>query len=282
MRRFIVGLLATVGFLTLLSIAGAIGFAIYGPLASKPLPSSMVLSLGLRTVPPETSSADLLSGGWWRGSRDITEMVELLWQGADDARVGGLYVEIGDEDAGLARVQELRQAIARFRGKGKLTIGFAESLGGNGAHVADYYLASALDQTWSPPGGGFGVTGLAVETPFLKGGLDRLGVHVEGGKRYEYKSAPDTFTEAGFTPPARENLQQLIDSLYAQFIDDVSRERHLAATKLRELIDAAPFDSERARQEGLVDRIGYRADAIDEVSQRAGSTRGLGAFADYA
>ena len=116
MRRFIVGLLATVGFFTLLSIAGAIAFATYGPLASKPLPSSMVLSLDLRKLPPETSSTDLLSGGLWRGSRDITETVELLWQAADDPRVAGLYVEIGDEDAGLARVQELRQAIAHFRG----------------------------------------------------------------------------------------------------------------------------------------------------------------------
>src|SRR5690242_18480279 len=55
MRRFIVGLLATVGFFTLLSIAGAIAFATYGPLASRKLPSSMVLSLDLRKVPPETS-----------------------------------------------------------------------------------------------------------------------------------------------------------------------------------------------------------------------------------
>src|SRR5882724_8705155 len=282
MRRFIVGLLATVGFFTLLSIAGAIAFVTWGPLASKPLPSSMVLSLDLRKVPPEASSSALLSGRLWRGSRDITETVELLWQAADDPRVAGLYVEIGDEDAGLARVQELRQALARFRGKGKFAIGFAESLGGSGAHVADYYLASALDQIWLQPSGGFGVTGLAVETPFLKGGLDRLGVHVEGGKRYEYKSAPDSFTETGFTPSARENLQQLIDSLYAQFIDDVARERRLPAAKLRELIDAAPFDSERAKQEGLIDKIGYRADVIDEVSQRAGSTRELVAFADYA
>jgi protease-4 len=282
MRRFIVGLLATVGFFTLLSVASAIAFAVYGPLASKPLPSSMVLSLDLRKLPPEASSADLLSGGLWRSSRDITETVELLWQAADDPRVAGLYVEIGDEDAGLARVQELRQAIARFRGKGKFAIGFAEALGGSSAHVADYYLASALDQIWLQPSGGFGVTGLAVEAPFLKTGLDRLGVHFEGGKRYEYKSAPEMFTETGFTPPARENMQQLIDSIYAQFIDDVSRERRLPPAKLRELIDAAPFDSERARQEGLVDKIGYRADAIDEVSQRAGSTRELVAFADYA
>ena len=282
MRRFIVGVLATVGFFTLLSIAGAVAFATWGPLASKPLPTSMVLSLDLRKVPPESATADLLSGGLWRGSRDITETLELLWQAADDPRVVGLYVDIGDEDAGLARVQELRQAIARFRGKGKFAIGFAESLGGSGAHVSDYYLASAFDQIWLQPSGGFGVTGLAVETPFLKTGLDRLGVHFEGGKRYEYKSAPEMFTEAGFTAPARENLQQLIDSLYVQFIDDVARDRHLAPAKLRELIDAAPFDSERAKQENLVDRIGYRADAMDEVWQRAGSTRELVTLADYA
>src|SRR5207302_7122513 len=141
-----------------------------------------------------------------------------------------------DEDAGLARVQELRQAITRFRGKGKFAIGFAESLGGSGPHVSDFYLASALEQIWLQPSGGFGVTGLAVETPFLKAGLDRLGVHIEGGKRYEYKSAPDTFTETGLTAPARDNLQKLIDSLYAQFIDDVSRDRHLSSAKLRELI----------------------------------------------
>jgi protease-4 len=272
MRRFIVGLLATVGFFTLLSIAGVVAFVTWGPLAPKPLPGSMVLSLDLRKLPAESATTDLLGGGLWRASRDMTETLELLWQAADDPRIAGLYVEIGDEDAGLARVQELRQAIARFRGKGKFAIGFAESLGGSGAHISDFYLASALEQIWLQPSGGFGVTGLAVETPFLKGGLDRLGVHVEGGKRYEYKSAPDTFTETGFTPPARENLQLLIDSLYAQFIDDVARERRVPAARLRELIDAAPFDSERAKQEGLVDRIGYRADAVKEVWKRADSS----------
>jgi protease-4 len=84
------------------------------------------------------------------------------------------------------------------------------------------------------------------------------------------------------TAPARENMQQLIDGLYGQFIDDVARDRHLAPAKLRQLIDAAPFDSERAHQEGLVDRIGYRADAMNEVLQRAGSTQDTVTFSDYA
>ncbi|MBV8392124.1 MAG: S49 family peptidase [Alphaproteobacteria bacterium] len=253
-----------------------------GPFASKSIPSSVVLSVDLRNVPPETTTSDVLNGRLFSDSRDLIETLQLLWQAADDPRVVGLYVEIGDESAGLARVQELRQAIQRFRGKGKFAIGFAEALGEGGDHFADYYLASALDQIWLQPSGGFGVAGLAVETPFVKGGLDKLGVKVEGGKRFEFKSAPDTFTEASMTAPARENLQQLIDGLYGQFIDDVARDRKLAPAKLRQLIDAAPFDSERARMEGLVDKVGYRADAMDDVWQRAGRTRDLATIEDYA
>jgi protease-4 len=282
MRRFIVGLLATIGTVTLLAITGVVIFVVTGPLAPRQMPASAVLSLDLRQLPSENPSGSLLSGGLWRDQRDLAETVQLLWQAAEDPRIVGLYVEIGDDDGGLARVQELRQAIARFRGKGKFAVGFAEGLGGNGDHFADYYLASALDRIWLQPSGGFTVLGLAVETPFLRNGLDKLGIKVEGGKRWEYKSAPDTFTENGYTPAARENLQQLIDGLYGQFIDDVARERRIAPAKLRQLIDAAPFEADRALKEGLVDKLGYRADAMDDVWQRAGTTGDLVDLDDYA
>ena len=282
MWRFIVGLLATVGTLTLLGIGGCAAFLASAPFTTKPLPRNLVLSLDLRDVPSETTGSSLLGGDLFGGKRDIVETVQLLWQAADDPRVVGMFVDIGDESAGLGRVQELRQAIAHFRGKGKFALGFAESLGSGGTHFSDYYLASALEQIWLQPSGGFAVAGLAIETPFLKDGLDRLGVRIEGGKRYEYKSAPDTFTDTAYPPPARENLQQLLDSLYGQFVSDVARERQLEPAKVRQLIDSVPFDSEKAREEKLVDRVGYRADALDEVTTRAGKSRTLVTLSDYA
>src|SRR6185312_9447459 len=101
MRRFIVGLLATIGFVTVLSIAGAVLFVVNGPLAAKSLPDSMVLSLDLRQVPKEGSSG---GGGVLRNllhdDRDLSDTVQLLWQAADDPRVVGLYVEVGDDNAG--------------------------------------------------------------------------------------------------------------------------------------------------------------------------------------
>ena len=282
MWRFIVGLLATVGTLTLLGIGGCAAFLASAPFTTKPLPQNLVLSLDLRDVPSESIGGGLLGGDLFGGKRDIVDTVQLLWQAADDPRVVGMFVDIGDESAGLGRVQELRQAIAHFRGKGKFAIGFAESLGSGGTHFSDYYLASAVEQIWLQPSGNFAVAGLAIETPFIKDGLDRLGVKVEGGKRYEYKSAPDTFLDTAYPPPARENLQQLLDSLYGQFVSDIARERQLEPATVRQLIDSVPFDSEKARQEKLVDRIGYRADALDDVTTRAGKSHTLVTLADYA
>jgi protease-4 len=283
MWRFIVGLLATVGVLTLLAIGGCAAFIASGPFSSKPLPQNTVLSVDLRDVPPESSTTGLLRGGLFGSPRDIVDTVQLLWQAADDPRIVGMFVDIGDESAGLGRVQELRQAIAHFRGKGKFAVGFAESLGSGGTHFSDYYLASALEQIWLQPSGGFAVAGLAIETPFIKDGLDRLGVKIEGGKRYEYKSAPDSFMDRSYPGPARENLQQLLDSLYGQFVSDVARERRIEPGKLRQLINSVPFESEKARQEQLVDRVGYRNDALDDVWARVSKGgRDLVSLAEYA
>ena len=281
MWRFLVGLLATVGALVLIAIGGVVALVSSGTFSGKNLPQSIVLSLDLRDVPPETVSGGLWSGGLFSDKRDIVETVQLLRQAADDPRVVGLFVDIGDESAGLARVQELRQAIAHLRGKGKFAIGFAESLGSGGAHFADYYLAAALDQIWLQPSGGFAVAGIAIETPFLKTGLDRLGIQIEGGKRFEYKSAPDTFRETGYTGPARENLQKLLDSLFGQFIADVARDRRLEPDKLRRLIDSVPFEADRAERESLVDKLGYRDDALNEAWRRA-KTRQLVTLSEYA
>ncbi|MBL0900692.1 MAG: hypothetical protein IBJ17_18595, partial [Reyranella sp.] len=94
MRRFIVGLLATVGTLTLLAVAGGIAFVASWPFGPKPLPQHMVLSLDLRSLPPETTSTDLRSGALFKSSRAIGETQKHSWQPADAPRVAGPYPRI--------------------------------------------------------------------------------------------------------------------------------------------------------------------------------------------
>src|SRR5258708_21287783 len=113
MWRFIVGLLATVGALTLIAIGGTAAFVASGPFASKPLAQPIVLSIDLRTVPSEAKSSGLR--GLFGGSRDIVETMQLLWQAADDPRVIGLFVDIGDESAGRSPRQAAGPAGPPFR-----------------------------------------------------------------------------------------------------------------------------------------------------------------------
>ena len=76
MWRFIVGLLATVGTLTLLGIGGCAAFLVSGSFSTKTLPQNIVLSVDLRDVPSETGSSGLLRDGLFGGSRDIVETVQ--------------------------------------------------------------------------------------------------------------------------------------------------------------------------------------------------------------
>jgi hypothetical protein len=48
--------------------------------------------------------------------------------------------------------------------------------------------------------------GLQAQVPFLKDVLSRWNVMAQFSGREKYKSAMNTFTESGFTPPQRENL----------------------------------------------------------------------------
>ena len=59
MWRYIFGLLATVGALALIAIGGLAAVIFSLPFASKPLPQGIVLSLDLRSVPPETGTTPI-------------------------------------------------------------------------------------------------------------------------------------------------------------------------------------------------------------------------------
>ena len=86
-----------------------------------------------------------------------------------------------------------------------------------------YVLASAFDEVWLQPGGGLGLLGVAVETTFLRGALDKLGVEPQLEQRHEYKNAADRVTRTEFTPAHRESLDALAASIFSDAVGDHRR-----------------------------------------------------------
>ncbi len=289
--RIVVTLLSVVGLLTL----AAVGLAIWGlgrlhQEVEPALPDRLVLDLDLDGAFRQAGEASPLARLSGEKSYVLPEVAAAIDRAAKDSRVKGLFATIGDTSLGMAGVQEIRDAVARFRASGKPAVLFAEALGEGGSGTRDVYLASAFGQVWLQPSGDVGLTGFLAESPFIKGLLDTLGIQPEFGARYQYKSAIDVFTETGFTAAHRENLGALMDSWSAQAVDGIAKGRKLAPDTVRALIDKGPLLASEALAAGLVDKLGYRADAlaaagggakpkevdIAEYAARTASHRGTG------
>jgi protease-4 len=211
----------------------------------------------------------------------LADVLDGLRRARADDKVRALVVKIGGRPIGVARVQELRSAIAAFRRSGKATVAWAETYGEFGPGNAAYYLATAFERIWLQPSGDVGLTGLSLEQWFLRGTMDKLGLEYEVSKRHEYKNAADRLTEQGFTGPAREALEQLASSLTGQITEAVAERLAISPAQARMLIDNGPYIAEEAVELRLVDALGYRDEVYDDVRKSAGPDAHLLYLARY-
>ncbi len=266
-RRVAVGVLAGVGALTILALLAA-GAWYWKDKAS--VPERLVLEVDfergvVENVPDEPVGRYLLKR--FLVLRDVTEALN---RAAEDRRVVGLVARVGASGMGMAQIQEIRDAVAAFRGKGKPAIAYAETLGefapGNGA----YYLATAFDRIYLQPSGSVGLTGLISNTSFLRGTLDKLGILPRLARRKEYKTLVNRLTEKKYTEPHREANRSILASLFGQILEGISGARTLPVEEVRSLADRGPFPGKEAVEAKLVDGLAYRDEVYEKVRQTAG------------
>jgi len=283
MRRFLVGFFAVIGVVAVLGILALIGatVALVKYTKATPLPATIVLTADLTGGLSDTADPDTASRLLFGAKSTLRDFVDAVDRAAADPRVKSLYVELGDDSLGLARTQQVRDTIAAFRAKGKFVVAFADTFGEGGPGTRPYYLATACDEIWLQPLGEVGLTGLRSETPFLKGLLDKLGIVADFERREEYKTATNALTETRMTGPQREEIEGLLGSIWGQIGGGVAKARKLVPDKLAALVDRAPLSARDAQQAGLVDKIGYRDQALSEARVHAGTGAKFMTFAHY-
>src|SRR5271169_1216535 len=281
MRRVVVGFFAVIGFLTVLLVFGAVLLVTGMKPHVTPLADNIILTVdlaqGLAEGPRQDRLLRLLVGSE-PTLRDVLDAIETA---SADPRVKVLLARVGDDELGLGKVQELRDAITAFRAKGKFALAFADSFGEFGPGTRPYYLATAFDEIWLQPMGNVGLTGLYAEVPFFKGTLDLLGIVPEFDHREEYKTAMNLLTETKMTPPHREEVEALLGSVGGQIIRGIAQQRKLSEAEVREAIDRGPLLAEEAVQAKLVDRLGYRDEVLAHARARAGSGAEVVSLANY-
>jgi protease-4 len=200
----------------------------------------------------------------------LRDVLDALTRASEDRRVKGLIARVGAAPLGMAQVQELRDAIRRFREHKKFAVAFAETFGEFGPGGNAYYLATAFDEIWLQPSGDVGLTGVLAEAFFLRGTLDKLGITPRLDHRYEYKNAMNIFTERKFTPAHREATERVVKSFASQMLRGIAEGRRMSEEQVRALVDRGPLLGPEALNAKLVDGLGYREQVYDKVKERAG------------
>lgn len=194
-----------------------------------------------------------------------------------DDRIQAVVLRLGLMQCDWAKANEMREAVLDFRRSGKKVYAVIEEAPD---FDMEYFLATACDRIVLQPLGWLGVNGLGGYVPFLKGALDKIGVRAEFEHVEEYKTAYNMFTEKGFTPAHREEMESYYGDLFAQYVSAAAKARGKTEAEFRALLDRGFFQGERAKAAGLVDDCLYE-DELQELLRRGGRTIAPVRFDDY-
>jgi len=267
MSKAIVRFLAILGALSLIGTL-IVMVAVIGVRGR--VPSKTILEANFEEAFPEnvpdTATAHLMLDQ----RQTLRDVVDAIDRGANDDRVVGMIARIGASSLGMAQTQEIRDAIQGFRAHKKFAVAYSETFGEFGPGNGAYYLATAFDHIYLQPSGDVGLTGIIMESPFVKGTLSKLGMSFHGDHRYEYKNALNTFTETKYTTWHKEAMTAIMNSWFNQIKDGICQARHIAPDKFQALVDAGPYLGKEAVAAKLVDAIAYRDEVYGDVKSKAG------------
>jgi len=191
--------------------------------------------------------------------RDVVEAIE---SAADDQRISALYLDLGGLDGGgLPKLQEVAEAVGRFRASGKPVIAY-----GDFYDQRQYYLAAHADEIYLDPQGLVYVEGYANYGLFVKDAVDKLAIDWNVFRVGEYKSAVETFTRNDMSPAEREESLVWLGTLWGTYKDGVAAARGFDADRLQAYADDAVEALKRA--DGSLAKMALDAELVTGLEGR--------------
>jgi protease-4 len=201
-----------------------------------------------------------------KGAIGLDKIIEYIKKAKDDDKVKGIYLDLSGMAAGLASVEDIRDALVDFKTSGKWIISYSESYG-----TGTYYLASVADEVYIYPEGDMSFLGLRSEIMFLKGMLEKLDIEPQilRGPDNKYKSAVEPLLYDKMSESNREQMEKILNSLWDRMLMDISASRNIPVEKLDEIADSAQVQRpEDAVNLGLATKTIYKDELLEMLRVR--------------
>ena len=176
-----------------------------------------------------------------------------------------LLLDIDSPGGSAAGSEALHRSIERVA-ESKPVVAYVRGIGASGG----YYLCCAASQVYALPTALVGSIGVIYLRPVLEQLLGRAGIEFSIFKGGKYKDMTGFWRSP--TPEESEKFQVLIDDIYENFVQVVTKGRSLPEETVRELATGEVMTGLRAVEAGLLDHIGDYTDAL-EAAALAGDTK---------
>jgi len=195
----------------------------------------------------------------------VQEVVSQLRKAENDSEVRALLLKINSPGGSVTASDILYHEIAAFKQKTKAKVVVAMM---GVAASGGYYISLPADYIFAHPTTVTGSVGVLFLRPDVSGLMEKVGVGVEVSKTGENKDMGSPFRQA--TAEEKKIIRNLIDQLGSRFLDRIVAHRKIDTNQLSEISSARIFLAREALTLGMVDRIGYIADAVKKAKELAG------------
>ncbi len=243
--------------------------------AEKPvsLKSGSVLVLNTGLTIPEQGMNDPWSSFdpvnlTFKPAPGINDILSNLKKAAADEKIEGVLINNGPMVNGWAKAEEIRNALLSFKESGKFLISYTDYI----LTQESYYISTAADNIYVNPNAMMEFKGLASEVVFFKNALEKLGVNVQVIRHGKFKGAVESFMLDRLSEENREQISNYITGIWNHVSGQISSARNISTEKLNQLADdLVAFNIEEALEAGLIDRLMYKDELLEELKTLAGT-----------
>ncbi len=196
-------------------------------------------------------------------SLSMYEVMTALETAATDPTISAVYINASGVGSfeGHAQIEEMRSLLKTFKeNSGKPVIAYQDTYS-----QEQYWLSSVADEVYLNPAGGIDWRGVASQSLFFKGAIDKLGVDVQVVRHGTFKAAVEPYILSEMSKENRLQTKTMVDSMWAAILGDVSSSRNISAPVLDDFANNLAITSaQKASSLGFVDGLVYE----DEVHAR--------------
>lgn len=198
----------------------------------------------------------------------LNNVLASLKNAADDDKIKGVYLDLQDIPAGMATVEEIREALLEFKKSGKWIVSYSEIY-----TQKAYYLASVSDELWLNPQGIVEWKGLGGQLMFLKGMFEKLEIEPQIIRYGKFKSAVEPLMLDKMSEDNRMQTMTYMSDLWNKMLSGISDERQKTPEELDKMAqDALIQNGKDALDNGLVDALLFKDQVLDSLRSRLSIT----------